>query len=66
MGQDSTMLNLLMRGGAVCVTFTPALNPSQYDQLHELVGEVDSSDHLSEILQKLALRWQRQLRIDPC
>jgi hypothetical protein len=66
MARDSTVLNLLMRGGAVCVTFTPALESAQYDELHDLVSEIDSLDHLSEILDKLAQQWQRQLQIDPC
>jgi hypothetical protein len=66
MSNDFTTLNLLMRGGAISVTFVPALDENQYAQLHALMNEIESLESLRETLQGLAHRWQRQLKIDPC
>ena len=58
MKTESTTLNLLAGDGFIRVTFTPALNTSQYGQLLESVRKHDGQrDDLSSVLQQLAAMW---------
>lgn len=66
MDTSSTSLNLLTRDGAICVTFSPALEPPQYDQLYDLTKSVETQDDLCKVVLALASRWNRQVIIDPC
>lgn len=66
MAAQSTTLNLLTRDGGIRVTFTPALEPSQYDQLLDVSTKSDDAPHLTHLLSTLAHAWGRMVKIDPC
>jgi hypothetical protein len=66
MPATDTSINLLMREGAVCVTFTPALDATAYDQLLYAVAEVEVVDELEAHMSILAKRWERTVAIERC
>jgi hypothetical protein len=66
MATNSTTLNLLTREGAICVTFTPGLEPSQYDELHQFSEIIEYQYELEIALKEMGNRWGREVIIDPC
>jgi hypothetical protein len=63
---NSTTLNLLTREGAYAVTFTPALEPAQYDELFHFAQILEQEVELRTQVKEMAKRWGRQVFIDPC
>jgi len=59
-----TTLNLLTREGALCVTFSPALEARQYDALLEVVDDADTLKVLTERVMLIAQHWKREVVID--
>lgn len=57
MTTTSTTLNLLTREGAICVTFTPALEAGQYDQLLHVTSHGGDQEDISRVLVTMAHSW---------
>ena len=53
---DCTLLNLLMRDGAVAVDFYRAIAAQHYGELHDIVADADSADDLRQVVQSFAER----------
>jgi len=51
---NSTTLNLLTRQGAYAVTFTPALEPAQYDELFEFAQPLEQEVELRTQVKEMA------------
>jgi hypothetical protein len=62
----STMLNLLLRGEAVCVTFTPSLSAGEYSELLIAVDVTAERGPFEELMAALAAKWSKSVRIEPC
>jgi hypothetical protein len=66
MSTSSTALNLLTREGAVRITFTPALEPVQYDEMFEFAQTIEHKDGLLLKVKEMAQRWERSVIVDLC
>ena len=66
MRTQSTSVNLLTRTGAVCCTFTPALNGDQYDELLDQQGKGQTAAEMEDLLKTLAVKWAVAIEFIPC
>ena len=57
-------LSLLMRDGAVQVTFHPRLTPDQYAELTEIVSRAHTRAELRRGLEQAAEKWEVEAVID--
>lgn len=66
MRTQNTSVKLLTRSGAVCCTFTPALNGEQYDELLDEQGKGQTAAEMEDLLKALAVKWAVAIEIVPC
>jgi hypothetical protein len=59
-----TRLNLLMRDGALAITFPQKLTAEQYAELLDAVTKPSTRDHLRSAVKSFADTWRMDVDID--
>lgn len=61
---SSTWLGLRLASGMAYVTFAPAIEPVQEEQLRGLTRAIESKDELERIVTMLGRRWSRVVQVE--
>ena len=61
---NSTALRLLTRDGMIVITFTPALTPEQYADLHSLCLITTTMSEMESVVREAAIRWGITVEIE--
>lgn len=61
---NETTLNFLTRDGAISVTFSAVLTPTQYDELFLRIPAAESPEELRNLLDELQEKWGLLVLVD--
>jgi hypothetical protein len=57
-------LQLLMRDGAICLTFRPRLTAEQYDELMAMTEKATTRAELCFFVERAVERWQIECQVE--